>query len=72
MESSVSLKLNEPIEVTRTQPGGNRLTAELTVQGINHDIRPDTWQTTFTTAKPLSTAFILGSTQFGILGTSAL
>jgi len=69
---ALSLKLNEPIEVTRTQPGGNRLTARLTVQGINHDIRPDTWQTTFTTALPLSTAFILGDTQFGILGTSAL
>lgn len=69
---AVTLNLNAPIEVFKTTPGGNRLSAKLSVQGISHDIRPNSWQTTFTTAFPLSTAFILGNTEFGILGTSNL
>lgn len=69
---ALTLDFNDPIEVNKTNPGSVALSALLTIQGINHDIRPDTWQTTFTTAFPLTSAFILGSTQFGILGTSSL
>lgn len=69
---ALSIDMNELIEVNKTNPGNTRLTADLLVQGISHDIRPGQWQTTFTTAFPLSVAFILGSTEFGILGESAL
>lgn len=69
---ALTLDFNDPIQVSKTNPGNTQLTALLTVQGISHDIRPGSWQTTFTTALPLSYAFILGSTQFGILGTSTL
>ena len=69
---AITLNLNDPIQVWKTQPGGNRLNAILSIQGIDHDIRPDQWKTKFTTAFPLTTAFILGNTAFGILGTSAL
>jgi hypothetical protein len=69
---ALTLNLNAPIEVFKTTVGSNRLSAKLSIQGISHDIRPNSWQTTFTTAFPLSTAFILGNTEFGILGTSNL
>jgi len=69
---ALTLDFNDPIQVNKTNPGSVALSALLTVQGISHDIRPDTWQTTFTTAFPLTSAFVLGSTQFGILGTSSL
>ena len=69
---ALTLDFNDPIEVNKTNPGSVALSALLTVQGINHDIRPDSWQTTLTTAFPLTSAFVLGSTQFGILGTSSL
>ena len=42
------------------------------INGVNHDITPERWTTRFSTAYPLSTAFILGSNQFGILGTNTL
>jgi hypothetical protein len=68
----LSLGIGSPIQIARTQPGGSRIVADLTVQGIRHEITPSTWQTTFTTAKSLGSAFILGSTIFGVLGTSVL
>jgi hypothetical protein len=52
--------------------GGSHIDTRLTVQGHSHDITPDRWITRLTTAQPLSTAFILGSAEFGVLGTSTL
>lgn len=69
---ALTLDFNDPIEVNKTNFGSATITAKLQVQGITHDIRPGTWQTTLTTAFPLSYAFVLGSTEFGILGTSSL
>ena len=71
VEAALELDIGDPIEVTRTGPGG-AIVADLTVQGVSHQITPGTWFTTFSTALPLSTAFILGSPEFGILGTSTL
>lgn len=69
--AALELEIGDPIEVTRTGPGG-AIVADLTVQGVAHQITPGTWFTTFSTAIPLSTAFVLGSSEFGILGTSTL
>lgn len=69
---ALSLGIGSPIKVFRTQPGGSRLAVDLTIQGISHSISPAGWTTTFTTAKSLGSAFILGSSIFGILGTSVL
>lgn len=69
---ALTLDFNDPIQVNKTNPGSTAISALLTVQGISHDIRPGTWQTTFNTAFPLTSAFVLGSTEFGILGTSSL
>lgn len=69
---ALTLEFGSPIRVIRSQPGSGQLQVDVTVQGVSHDIRPDQWVTTFTTAFPLSTAFVLGSSEFGILGTSTL
>jgi hypothetical protein len=70
--AALGLELGDPIQVIRTQPGGSTMTADLTVQGVTHQITPETWFTTISTALPLGTAFVLGSSEFGILGTSTL
>lgn len=72
IQAGLSLDIGAPIHVHRTMPGGSTLDVLLSIQGVNHDITPDRWFTTFTTAYPLSTAFILGSSDYGILGTSTL
>lgn len=52
---SLTLKLNDPIQVNKTNAGSVRLSVDLVVQGIDHDIRPDRWLTRLTTAKPPTT-----------------
>ena len=68
----LSLDIGDPIVVNRTWANGTRFDVRVTVNGVSHDITPERWTTRFTTAYPLSTAFILDSAQFGILGTNTL
>jgi hypothetical protein len=70
--AGLGLDIGDPIVVNRTMAAGTTFDLRVTVNGISHDITPDRWITRFTTAYPLSTAFILGSSQFGILGTNTL
>ena len=70
--AALDLDFFEPLKVTRTQPGGGKVTRTLTVQGIRHVITPSIWKTTFTTAEPIVDGFILGSATRGKLGTSTL
>jgi hypothetical protein len=68
----LTLDIGDPIIVNRDMAAGTSLSLRITVQGVSHTITPDRWTTTFTTAYPLTTAFILGSSEFGILGTNTL
>lgn len=72
VEPGLALEIGDPIIVTKSMAAGTDVTVRLTVQGHTSNITPDRWTTTFTTAYPLSTAFILGSTEFGVLGTNTL
>lgn len=69
---ALTLNIGDPIVVKKRMAGNSDLTLRVQVQGHSHDITPDTWTTKFTTAFPLSTSFVLGSTEFGILGTNTL
>ena len=69
---ALSLDIGDPIIVNRRMANGSDLDVRITVNGVSHDITPDRWTTRFSTAYPLSTAFILDSVQFGILGTNTL
>jgi hypothetical protein len=55
------------INVTKTAQASSSVTLELFVQGITHDITPNTWATRFLTAEPIIEAFILDSTTQGVL-----
>lgn len=68
----LSLDIGDPVTVSRKMAGNTSLDVTLVVNGLSHDITPDRWRTRFSTAYPLSQAFILGSSGFGILGTSTL
>jgi hypothetical protein len=70
--AGLGLDIGDPIVVNRTMANNTTFDVRVTVNGINHDITPDRWTTRFTTAYPLSLAFILDSAQFGILGTNTL
>jgi hypothetical protein len=52
--------------------GGSFIVRELFIQGVQHDITPDTWNVKLLTAEPLIQAFILDSENQGILGVNDL
>lgn len=68
----LNAELCDAITIVRTPVAGPTITFQSQIQSISHDITPSTWRATIGTAFPLSTAFILGSSEFGILGTSTL
>jgi hypothetical protein len=56
------------ILVEKNMSGGSSIVRELFIQGVQHDVTPDSWTTKLLTAEPLIQAFILDSTNQGILG----
>lgn len=70
--TGLALDFGYPIQVQKTMPGGTSIDVTVTVTGLNHTITPDRWILDVQTAEPLSVAFLLGSSIFGILGTSTL
>ena len=62
----------DPVTLTKIYASGS-ITRTLTIQGINHDIRPDTWDVSFELAEPIGgDAFVLDSTTAAILNTNVL
>jgi hypothetical protein len=70
--AALDLDFFDPITVTTTQPGSSTLTKTLQVFGVSHDIKPSAWKTTLTTLEPIIDSFIIGSSQYGVLGTNTL
>lgn len=73
--AALQLDYFDPITVKSTQPaatGTSTLDKTLQIFGVSHNVTPNTWVTTFTTLEPIIDAFIIGSSQYGILGTSVL
>ena len=73
--AALALDYFEPITVKSTQPaatGTSTLDKTLQIFGVSHNVTPNNWVTTFTTLEPIIDAFIIGSSQYGILDTSVL
>jgi len=73
--AALDLDYFDPISVTTTQPavvGTSSLTKNLQVFGVQHQITPNSWKTTFTTLEPIIDGFLIGSALYGVLGTNTL
>ena len=70
--AALGLDFFDPVSITTTQPGSSTLTKTLQVFGVAHSITPTSWKTQFTTLEPIIDGFIIGSSLYGILGTSVL
>ena len=70
--AALDLDYFDQVQITNTQPAGSTITKTLQVQGIAHAITPNTWRTTLTTQEPILDGFVIGSSLYGILGTSVL
>jgi len=60
------------VKINKTISGGTVVETELFIQGVQHDITPDSWRIRLLTAEPIIQAFILDSANQGILDTNAL
>jgi hypothetical protein len=72
ISNGLFLEYGYPIQLIKQFGNGTEFDFEVIVTGMSHDITPDRWTISITTAEPLSVAFVLGSSRFGILGTSTL
>ena len=70
--AALALDFFNPITVTTNQPGSSTLTKTLQIFGVAHTITPNKWRTVFTTLEPIIDGFIIGSSNYGILGTNVL
>lgn len=69
--AAVGADFGDRIDVVKAYPNSN-FQLPATVQGIDHELTPSTWTTTFTVAEALVYAFVLGDPQFGVLGVNVL
>jgi len=51
--AALSLDFFNTVDITNEQPGGSTIQKKLQVQGIAHNITPNTWTTTLSTQEPL-------------------
>ena len=65
--ANLSMDIYTLINATKSMPGGSSITKELFVQGVQHDIAPNSWNMKLYTAEPLIQAFILDSNSQGKL-----
>ena len=70
--AALTLDYFDPVTITTNQPGSSTLTQTLQVFGVRHQVTPNKWRTTFTTLEPIIEGFIIGSSIYGVLGTSVL
>ena len=70
--AALDLDFFDPVTITTNQPGSSTLTKTLQIFGVAHSVTPNKWQTTFTTLEPIIDGFIVGNSEYGILGTSVL
>lgn len=70
--AALTVEFADSVEVVREHVPGSTVTLLSTVQGISHDINPERWVTSLSTADALAYAFVIGSPQFGVLGVNIL
>lgn len=70
--AALDLDFFDPITVTTNQPGTSTLTKTLQVFGVAHTITPNKWRTILTTLEPVIDGFIIGNSNYGVLGVNVL
>jgi hypothetical protein len=70
--AAIALDYFNVVKIKNVQQGTTYILKTLEVVGVNHEITPFTFKSTFTTSEPILDAFIIGSSTYGIIGTSAM
>lgn len=68
----IGLDYFDNVKITNVQPDGSTIVKTLQVQGLNWEISPNSMTVKVTTLEPIVDGFIIGSTERGIIGVSAM
>jgi len=71
-DTMIGLDYFDNLRISNIQPDSSTITKTLQVQGLSWNISPNSMQVTVTTLEPITDGFIIGSTERGIIGVSAM
>ena len=71
-DTMIGLKFFDVVHIVNTQPDGSTISKTLQVQGLNWDITPTSMKVTVTTLEPITDGFVIGNSERGIIGVSAM
>jgi hypothetical protein len=72
VSAALNLDFFDTMAITNVAQDGTTIQKTLQCMGIQHEITPNSWNTTFTTSEPIVDGFIIGSSLYGIIGTSVM
>ena len=72
INAALNLDFFDTLAITNVAQDGTTIQKTLQCMGIQHEITPNSWNTTFTTSEPIVDGFIIGSSLYGIIGTSVM
>jgi len=71
-DTMIGLDYFDNVKITNIQPDGSTIVKTLQVQGLNWEISPNSMTVKVTTLEPITDGFVIGSTERGIIGVSAM
>jgi hypothetical protein len=70
--AALTLDFFDTIRVKNVGQDGTIIDKTLQCMGVSHEITPGTWLTSFVTSEPIIDSFQIGSSLYGIIGTSVM
>jgi hypothetical protein len=72
ISAALNLDFFDTIAIKNVAQDGTTIQKTLQCMGIQHEITPSNWNTTFVTSEPIVDGFQIGSSLYGIIGTSVM
>jgi len=72
VSAALNLDFFDTMAITNVAQDGTTIQKTLQCMGIQHEITPNSWNTTFTTSEPIVDGFIIDSSLYGIICTSVM
>ena len=72
ISAALNLDFFDTMAILNVAQDGTTIQKTLQCMGIQHEITPNSWNTTFVTSEPIVDGFIIGSSLYGIIGTSVM
>ena len=72
ISAALNLDFFDTVTIKNVAQDGTTIQKTLQCMGIQHEITPSRWDTTITTSEPIVDGFIIGSSFYGIIGTSVM